>query len=478
MSEGDLIQQTLQKHFGFERFRPGQREIIEALLAGKNALGMLPTGGGKSLIYQMMGYLRSGTVVIVTPLLSLMQDQVARFNYLGEKDVVALNSLLDKQEKFSVLQRLQHYRFVLISPEMFNQAEVLKAFGQIQLNTLVIDEAHTILNWGPDFRPDYLELPLIHQKLGQPSLLLLTATATTDMKAELQAQFNLPTQAWFTYTESVNRPNIFLHTEQVQEQDDKRERLKSLLMQLPGSGIVYVSSRKLANSLAEWLRQTTGKRVAAYHGGLDNVARYRLQQQFMENQLDVIVATSAFGMGIDKDDIRFIIHFHLSQDLASYMQEIGRAGRDGKHAVAIMLYRRGDERLQHNLIDASIPTDAMIAGYLNGELKSADIGHERARLLDYYQQQGLSVVDMQSLFKDRRKTREHDLNEMVKYARCEHGLRDFILNYFDESALESDFESIGQANWSLEKVAFPTIKEHNPVIENESWAQILRKLFK
>ncbi|WJI90714.1 RecQ family ATP-dependent DNA helicase [Weissella viridescens] len=471
------IQATLKQHFGFETFRPGQLEIIEALLRGDAALGMLPTGGGKSLIYQMMGYLRPGTVVIVTPLLSLMQDQVARFNYLGEKSVVALNSTMDAQEKFTILGHLNRYRFVFISPEMLNQANVLQAFQRIQINTFVIDEAHTLLSWGPDFRPDYLDLPRLHHLLGAPSLLLLTATATPAMQEDLKGRFDLGAAQWFTYTESSDRPNIYLHTEELTNQDDKRQRLQFLVHQIPGAGIVYVSSRKMANSLAEFLRQETGKRVAAYHGGLDNVARYRLQQQFMENQLDVIVATSAFGMGIDKDDIRFVIHYHLSQDLANYMQEIGRAGRDGQNAVAILLYIKGDERIQQHLIDASLPTDAMIEGYYAKVLTQRDIGEERARLLDYYGQQNLSVPAIQQLFAERRVVREADLNQMVKYAQSRSALRPKLLGYFGEKA-SSDFESIGMANWALTAVGLPAAPKEQPHVNQTDWSTILTKLFK
>ena len=333
---------VLKEKFGFDSFKPGQAEVLEALTAGKNTLAMLPTGGGKSLIYQMMGNMRDGLVIIVTPLLSLMQDQVARLNYAGEPKVVALNSTLPQDARRTILRSLDQYKFLFVSPEMLGQTVVQSALRKMKINLLVVDEAHTIVSWGPDFRPDYLALPQVHKKLGQPQLLLLTATATPKMMTDITVPFGLPESGWFIYRQSVDRPNIYLHTETLANEGQKRERLADLVRQLQGPGIVYFSSRKLATSMADWLAENTGRRVAAYHAGLDTMSSYRIQQQFMLGQIDVIAATSAFGMGIDKDNVRYVIHYHLSNDLANYLQEIGRAGRDGEQSAAILLYVPGD----------------------------------------------------------------------------------------------------------------------------------------
>jgi ATP-dependent DNA helicase RecQ len=354
ISEQNVLQ-TLKSRFGFDAFKPGQSEIISALLADESVMAMLPTGGGKSLIYQMVGYLRPGVTIIVTPLLSLMQDQVARLNYQGERAVVAFNSTLTGYERQRVLARLGQYRFVFISPEMLSQEDVISAFQQVDINLMVIDEAHTMLTWGPDFRPDYLALPQIHERLNTPQLLLLTATATPEMLAKLKDDFAKETRKWFTYVESVNRPNIYLHTEHFTQRQDKKERLASLITTLKGPGLVYFSSRKQATAMARELQRETGKRIAAYHGGLESTERFRIQQQFMLGQLDVIMATSAFGMGIDKDNIRHVIHYHMSSDIPNYLQEFGRAGRNGETAVAILLFAPGDEQLHYGLIDQTIP---------------------------------------------------------------------------------------------------------------------------
>lgn len=228
----EALTAVLTDKFGFTSFKPGQAEVLEALTAGKNTLAMLPTGGGKSLIYQMMGNLREGLVVIVTPLLSLMQDQVARLNYAGESKVVALNSTLPQDARRTILRGLNQYKFLFVSPEMLGQTVVQSALRKVKINLLVVDEAHTIVSWGPDFRPDYLALPQVHQKLGQPQLLLLTATATPQMMSNITSPFGLVPEDWFIYRQSVDRPNIYLHTEQLDNEGQKRERLAELVRQI------------------------------------------------------------------------------------------------------------------------------------------------------------------------------------------------------------------------------------------------------
>ncbi|AIM64377.1 ATP-dependent DNA helicase, RecQ family [Weissella ceti] len=415
-------------------------------------MAMLPTGGGKSLIYQMVGYLRPGVTIIVTPLLSLMQDQVARLNYQGERAVVAFNSTLTGYERQRVLARLGQYRFVFISPEMLSQEDVISAFQQVDINLMVIDEAHTMLTWGPDFRPDYLALPQIHERLNTPQLLLLTATATPEMLAKLKDDFAKETRKWFTYVESVNRPNIYLHTEHFTQRQDKKERLASLITTLKGPGLVYFSSRKQATAMARELQRETGKRIAAYHGGLESTERFRIQQQFMLGQLDVIMATSAFGMGIDKDNIRYVIHYHMSSDIPNYLQEFGRAGRNGDTAVAILLFAPGDEQLHYGLIDQTIPEkQAIQAFYETGRIKSP----EQQRLLAYYQQAGYSEIDVKNIMAERREKRYADLDKMRQYANANGRLREQILMFFSESIQEEQkaFESVGQRKWHPEELA-------------------------
>lgn len=469
---------VLKEKFGFDSFKPGQAEVLEALTAGKNTLAMLPTGGGKSLIYQMMGNMRDGLVIIVTPLLSLMQDQVARLNYAGEPKVVALNSTLPQDARRTILRSLDQYKFLFVSPEMLGQTVVQSALRKVKINLLVVDEAHTIVSWGPDFRPDYLALPQVHKKLGQPQLLLLTATATPKMMTDITVPFGLPESDWFIYRQSVDRPNIYLHTETLANEGQKRERLADLVRQLQGPGIVYFSSRKLVTSMADWLAENTGRRVAAYHAGLDTVSRYRIQQQFMLGQIDVIAATSAFGMGIDKDNVRYVIHYHLSNDLANYLQEIGRAGRDGEQSAAILLYVPGDENLQLNMIDGTIPNREVVMGYYDKRFGADEIGRDKANLLDFYAKQGMNPDEVATMFETRRQQRQQDLYNLVNYAKSDAGLRRQLLDHFgDDAQSNDDAESVGVVDWHPEELALVATEAPTELAGVTDWRTQVAKLF-
>ncbi|WP_373780410.1 DEAD/DEAH box helicase [Weissella soli] len=202
------LNKVLKERFGFNEFKPGQAAILEALIAGQNVVGILPTGGGKSLIYQMMGSLRPGVVLIVSPLLSLMQDQVGRLNFLGEAKAIALNSTLDQQTRTDVLRHLGDFHYIFVSPEMLTNPSIQRALRQVQINLMVVDEAHTIVSWGPDFRPEYLQLAAIHAQLNRPQLLLLTATATQKMLASMLTVMQLVVQHTKIVRLSVNRENI------------------------------------------------------------------------------------------------------------------------------------------------------------------------------------------------------------------------------------------------------------------------------
>ncbi|WP_270764088.1 RecQ family ATP-dependent DNA helicase [Weissella confusa] len=469
---------VLKEKFGFDSFKPGQAEVLEALTAGKNTLAMLPTGGGKSLIYQMMGNMRDGLVIIVTPLLSLMQDQVARLNYAGEPKVVALNSTLPQDARRTILRSLDQYKFLFVSPEMLGQTVVQSALRKVKINLLVVDEAHTIVSWGPDFRPDYLALPQVHKKLGQPQLLLLTATATPKMMTDITVPFGLPESDWFIYRQSVDRPNIYLHTETLANEGQKRERLADLVRQLQGPGVVYFSSRKLATSMADWLAENAGRRVAAYHAGLDTMSRYRIQQQFMLGQIDVIAATSAFGMGIDKDNVRYVIHYHLSNDLANYLQEIGRAGRDGEQSAAILLYVPGDENLQLNMIDGTIPNREVVMGYYDKRFGADEIGRDKANLLDFYAKQGMNPDEVATMFETRRQQRQQDLYNLVNYAKSDAGLRRQLLDHFgDDAQSNDDAESVGVVDWHPEELALVATEAPTELAGVTDWRTQVAKLF-
>ncbi len=352
------LESLLHKHFHYDKFRPGQKEVITSLLSGKHTLAMLPTGTGKSLCYQLPGHLLEGHVLIVSPLLSLMQDQVEQMKMNGEKRVIALNSFLTYQEKKIAFSNLSKYKYIFISPEMLVVETIIQSLQKLLISLFVVDEAHCISQWGYDFRPDYLKLGHIRQKLNNPLTLALTATAKQEVRQDIMQSLN--TGQWEEIVHSVDRPNITITVEKVVNSSRKLERLSELVKALKGPGIIYFSSKRLAEQTAAFLHEQGIKKVMAYHGGMEQEQRILIQQQFLYGQLDVICATSAFGMGINKENIRFIIHYHMPLQMESYLQEIGRAGRDGAKSIAILLYASGDEFLASQLSEGELPTKDQI----------------------------------------------------------------------------------------------------------------------
>ncbi|WP_053366990.1 RecQ family ATP-dependent DNA helicase [Bacillus sp. FJAT-27245] len=349
-----MIEQTLYRYFGFTSFRPGQKEVVMSLLNGIDTLAMLPTGTGKSLCFQLPGYIFEGAVVIVSPLLSLMQDQVEQMMKRGEKRVVALNSFLSPVEKKHALASLHRYKFIFLSPEMLGFPHIIERLKEIRVFLLAIDEAHCISQWGYDFRPDYLRLGSFRESMGNPLTLALTATATPEVRDDIAKSLGIGQCA--RIETSIDRPNISFHIEKLESPVEKNARALYWAKELEQPGIVYFSSKKAAEQTAGYFRENGLARAMAYHGGMDIEQRVLIQQQFLNGQLDVICATSAFGMGIDKENVRYVMHYHMPMQIESYLQEIGRAGRDGKPSAAILLYSEGDEQLQYFLAESELPT--------------------------------------------------------------------------------------------------------------------------
>ncbi|EAF2829434.1 ATP-dependent DNA helicase RecQ [Listeria monocytogenes] len=425
------LEQELKEYLGFDAFRPGQKEVIETALAKRNCFAMLPTGTGKTICYQLAGHLMEGLVLIVSPLLSLMQDQMERMRAHGEKRVAALNSFLKREEKSQILANIHLYKFIFLSPEMLNNEAVKNLLLKQKISLFVIDEAHCISQWGHDFRPDYLMLGQFIKEANFPVTMVLTATATKKVRADILTQLHLTDCEQIIY--SVNRPNISLQVEKFSSQQLKKERLYELVRKLQTPGIIYFSSKKLAESIAHELNEIAELRVAYYHGDMDTEDRIIIQQQFVYGQLDIICATSAFGMGIDKADIRFVIHYHMPADLEAYLQEIGRAGRDGKNSVAILLYANGDEFIQMQLADQDIP-DANLMNLTNEQRKT--LPETEQRFIEYYQQSGLSTKELTAKMDYRKKWKRANLQQFIGYLHTEDCRRNYILRYFEETPIE------------------------------------------
>lgn len=432
-----MLEQILEKHFGYTSFRPGQKEVIEQLLKGQDVIALLPTGMGKSMCYQLPGYIFDAPVLIVSPLLSLMQDQVDQIKQYGEKRVVALNSFLTAEQKRYALHYLHEYRFIFASPEMLLQPQVKERIMNMKLSLIVADEAHCISQWGFDFRPDYLRIGEIIPKVNRPPILALSATATASVLQDIEGYLHM--QAPYQYIHTVDRPNIHLAKKFFQNKNEKTEWILQHVQATNGPGIIYTQSRAKTESLSMQLLQN-GIKAAAYHAGKDAEDRQFIQQQFIVGQLEWIVATNAFGMGVHKADIRQVIHETMPSTVSNYMQEIGRAGRDGEDAVAILLYAEGDEQLAKFIVTEDLPKCAQADIYQNyvmsnGNptimLTNGEISETAFRVLHYWMQQE-TIEDVKKRLNNMEIAKYVAVNEMMKIIETTNCMREFVVNYFGQ----------------------------------------------
>ncbi|WP_416826764.1 RecQ family ATP-dependent DNA helicase [Ectobacillus polymachus] len=357
------IEAVLKEKFKYESFRPGQREIIMDLLDGHNVVAMLPTGGGKSITYQIPAFVREGAVVIVSPLLSLMEDQVDQLRLIGEKRVIAFNSFRTYEEKQKAMQNIQTYKFIFVSPEMLQSRIFVRAMKRTNISLFVVDEAHCISQWGYDFRPDYQRLHNVITELDSPPVLALTATATREMLDDIVNTLQLKDVKLHLF--SIDRPNIAFCVERVDSTEEKKRVLLDYVKRLEGPGIIYCSSRYWSEAIALYLRDEGVMGVSHYHGGMDQEDRMLIQQQFIHDQLRIISCTSAFGMGINKPNVRYVIHFQYPSNIESYLQEIGRAGRDQQDSVAIVLLSAADHEVPISMISSELPQTELIEGFVS-----------------------------------------------------------------------------------------------------------------
>jgi ATP-dependent DNA helicase RecQ len=346
---------VLQDRFNLPDFRPRQEEAILTLLSGRDVLVVMPTGGGKSLCYQLPAAVLPGVALIVSPLIALMKDQVDRLNKLGIP-AVALNSTLYYSKMKQVLERAEkgQIKALLVSPERLESSRFREELARLPISFIAIDEAHCISEWGHDFRTSYRRLTKIYEifENGRPPVIALTATATPDVRADIARQLEL--KAPLEIVTGFARENIHYG---VLTSCEKDVRMVDILRGLDGSAIVYAATRKSVEAIVPKLAKQ-GIKAVAYHAGQTAELRRRIQEQFLRGDVKVIAATSAFGMGIDKSDVRAVIHYELPSSLESYYQESGRAGRDGDDAYAVLLYNDGDTKSHEYLIRIGTPTDA------------------------------------------------------------------------------------------------------------------------
>ena len=345
---------TLRERFGLEEFRPGQREVIGEVLRGRDVLCVMPTGGGKSLCYQLPALLLPGVTLVVSPLIALMKDQVDALTARGLRATL-INSTLDLAEQNARIAEVERGRYdlVYVAPERFRSGRFVEAMNRVKPALFAVDEAHCISEWGHDFRPDYARLGAARRALGGPPCIALTATATDLVRRDIAEQLDLDDPAQFVT--GFDRPNLTYHAREARKDADKLSAVAEILGRNPGPAIIYANSRKRCEEVGAFLDRTLRRQAAIYHAGLPREDRNAAQERFMGGEADVVVATNAFGMGVDKANIRSVIHFNMPGTLEAYYQEAGRAGRDGLPAECVMLHAPGDRYLQEMFIDNEYP---------------------------------------------------------------------------------------------------------------------------
>jgi ATP-dependent DNA helicase RecQ len=349
---------SLRQHFGFEDFREGQREVIGSILEGKDAVVVMPTGSGKSLCYQLPALILDGVTLVVSPLIALMKDQVDALQARGLPATFINSSISETEQRTRIesLRRREH-KLVYIAPERFRSSRFNSTLQQIPISLFAVDEAHCISTWGHDFRPDYLRLRNVIRSLGTVQTLALTATATPYVRSDIIQQLGLNKPQ--TFVSGFDRPNLSIEVVHTERDREKIARIRSLARELRGSGIIYASTRKAVEQVGSKL-QALDLKVSLYHAGMGDAQRVKAQDEFMNGRTQMIVATNAFGMGIDKPDIRFVVHYQMPGSIEAYYQEIGRAGRDGLPSTCVLLFNYADKNTHDFFIEGSYPDISVV----------------------------------------------------------------------------------------------------------------------
>jgi ATP-dependent DNA helicase RecQ len=500
----ERIAELLHETFGIKRLRPGQKAVIDNVLQGLDTLAVMPTGAGKSLCFQLPALLLPGITVVVSPLISLMQDQV---NKLEQADVAVeqVNSTLNGAGEAAALQHIEQAetRIAYATPERMGDPDFIASLRQAGVDLFVVDEAHCITQWGHDFRPAYLELANAVAALGHPPVLALTATATAEVADDIKKQLGLPGMR--VIDTGIYRRNLDYSVIQITNDEQKREEALRLVRANTGSGICYTATVKAAEELYEHLREN-GEDVMLYHGRLNATERRRNQECFMQGDCRLMVATNAFGMGIDKDDVRFVVHYQMPANLETYYQESGRSGRDGQRACCTLLFDRKDKRVQQFFLAKHYPdADELKAVHqavlaLAAENLPASLAAIRDRLPDmaegnvrvalkllreggalgqnrkfqlHARQQKLEpalLKRMAAVYEAKQERDREALEALVDYAQTGHCRWRLLLDYFDD---EASWQQCGHCDncrqppepWLMEaeEGALPEIEVHKPI---------------